>query len=181
MPTQRWQSASFRCILKFKKIIFDLRFTQKLPVIWVSTHFISITIEFTSIFYAHNNCTLIFSHEYFAFSHSICRKFIPLGIIEEGSYEKDVLFYVNIGEPIIAPGTYMFSICLYSLHILYIYIHKLTIYIHICIHTYLHISIVCMYALASLARPSLPTRETSVYNMYLFSIYMLHIHMYMHA
>lgn len=32
------------------------------------------------------------------------RKIITVGIIEEGSYEKDVLFYVNIGEPIMAPG-----------------------------------------------------------------------------
>ncbi|XP_020717189.1 sodium/calcium exchanger 3 isoform X4 [Ceratitis capitata] len=38
------------------------------------------------------------------FENNETEKFIPLGIIEEGSYEKDVLFYVNIGEPIIAPG-----------------------------------------------------------------------------
>ncbi|XP_011189119.2 sodium/calcium exchanger 3 isoform X1 [Zeugodacus cucurbitae] len=37
------------------------------------------------------------------FENNETEKFIPLGIIEEGSYEKDVLFYVNIGEPIIAP------------------------------------------------------------------------------
>lgn len=34
----------------------------------------------------------------------ICRKTIPLVIIEEGSYEKDVLFYVNLGEPQMVGG-----------------------------------------------------------------------------
>ncbi|XP_067617993.1 sodium/calcium exchanger Calx isoform X3 [Eurosta solidaginis] len=41
------------------------------------------------------------------FENNETEKFIPLGIIEEGSYEKDVLFYVNIGEPIIAPDDEM--------------------------------------------------------------------------
>ncbi|KAM7361712.1 sodium/calcium exchanger 3 isoform 5-T9 [Cochliomyia hominivorax] len=38
------------------------------------------------------------------FENNETEKIITLGIIEEGSYEKDVLFYVNIGEPIMAPG-----------------------------------------------------------------------------
>ncbi|KAJ8723700.1 hypothetical protein PYW07_007680 [Mythimna separata] len=33
------------------------------------------------------------------FTYSTNRKFIPLHIIEEDSYEKDVLFYVNLGDP----------------------------------------------------------------------------------
>ncbi|XP_059219405.1 sodium/calcium exchanger 1 isoform X3 [Stomoxys calcitrans] len=37
------------------------------------------------------------------FENNETEKLITLGIIEEGSYEKDVLFYVNIGEPIMAP------------------------------------------------------------------------------
>lgn len=32
------------------------------------------------------------------------RKCIPLVILEEGSYEKDVLFYVNLGEPQMVGG-----------------------------------------------------------------------------
>lgn len=32
------------------------------------------------------------------------RKMIPLVILEEGSYEKDVLFYVNLGEPQMVGG-----------------------------------------------------------------------------
>lgn len=32
------------------------------------------------------------------------RKTIPLVILEEGSYEKDVLFYVNLGEPQMVGG-----------------------------------------------------------------------------
>lgn len=35
------------------------------------------------------------------------RKIITIGIIEEGSYEKDVTFYVNLGEPTMAPGKYL--------------------------------------------------------------------------
>ncbi|XP_065371386.1 sodium/calcium exchanger Calx isoform X2 [Calliphora vicina] len=37
------------------------------------------------------------------FENNETEKIIQLGVIEEGSYEKDVLFYVNIGEPIMAP------------------------------------------------------------------------------
>uniref|UniRef100_T1PL58 Sodium/calcium exchanger protein n=1 Tax=Musca domestica TaxID=7370 RepID=T1PL58_MUSDO len=37
------------------------------------------------------------------FENNETEKTITIGIIEEGSYEKDVLFYVNIGEPIMAP------------------------------------------------------------------------------
>lgn len=35
---------------------------------------------------------------------SRCRQTIPLIILEEGSYEKDVLFYVNLGEPEMVGG-----------------------------------------------------------------------------
>lgn len=38
------------------------------------------------------------------FSHF--RQNIPLIILEEGSYEKDVLFYVNIGEPTMIGGKF---------------------------------------------------------------------------
>ncbi|KAM7361710.1 sodium/calcium exchanger 3 isoform 3-T7 [Cochliomyia hominivorax] len=41
------------------------------------------------------------------FENNETEKIITLGIIEEGSYEKDVLFYVNIGEPIMAPVSTM--------------------------------------------------------------------------
>ncbi|XP_075148312.1 sodium/calcium exchanger 3 isoform X3 [Haematobia irritans] len=41
------------------------------------------------------------------FENNETEKIIQLGIIEEGSYEKDVLFYVNIGEPIMAPVSTM--------------------------------------------------------------------------
>lgn len=34
------------------------------------------------------------------------RQIIPLVILEEGSYEKDVLFYVNIGEPQMIGGKF---------------------------------------------------------------------------
>lgn len=37
------------------------------------------------------------------------RQNIPLVILEEGSYEKDVLLYVNIGEPHMVGGKYNFS------------------------------------------------------------------------
>lgn len=37
--------------------------------------------------------------------HFFCfRKHIPLHIIEEDSYEKDVLFYVNLGDPELLGG-----------------------------------------------------------------------------
>lgn len=37
---------------------------------------------------------------------SIHRQVIPLVILEEGSYEKDVLLYVNIGEPNMVGGKF---------------------------------------------------------------------------
>lgn len=37
---------------------------------------------------------------------SFFRQIIPLVILEEGSYEKDVLFYVNLGEPQMIGGNY---------------------------------------------------------------------------
>ncbi|KAL9892581.1 sodium/calcium exchanger 1 isoform X5 [Glossina fuscipes] len=37
------------------------------------------------------------------FENNETEKNIAVGIIEEGSYEKDVVFYVNIGEPTLAP------------------------------------------------------------------------------
>ena len=39
-------------------------------------------------------------------SFSLYRQVIPLVILEEGSYEKDVLFYVNIGEPQMVGGKF---------------------------------------------------------------------------
>ncbi|CRL05215.1 CLUMA_CG018329, isoform A [Clunio marinus] len=39
-------------------------------------------------------------------------KDIPLVILEEGSYEKDVLFYVNIGEPQMIGVSFLTDICL---------------------------------------------------------------------
>ncbi|XP_050664131.1 sodium/calcium exchanger 1 [Leptidea sinapis] len=39
---------------------------------------------------------------YIIFENNETEKFIPLHIIEEDSYEKDVLFYVNLGEPDLA-------------------------------------------------------------------------------
>lgn len=42
---------------------------------------------------------------YFSFSFFFfCRQNIPLIIIEEGSYEKDVLLYANLGEPQMVGG-----------------------------------------------------------------------------
>lgn len=38
---------------------------------------------------------------------SLFRQIIPLVILEEGSYEKDVLFYVNLGEPQMIGGNYL--------------------------------------------------------------------------
>lgn len=40
-------------------------------------------------------------YKHFVFAY---RKTIPLVILEEGSYEKDVLLYVNIGEPQMVGG-----------------------------------------------------------------------------
>jgi hypothetical protein len=37
---------------------------------------------------------------------SLFRQIIPLVILEEGSYEKDVLFYVNLGEPQMIGGNF---------------------------------------------------------------------------
>lgn len=39
------------------------------------------------------------NHGELVFENNETEKEIPLGILEEGSYEKDVLFYVNLGEP----------------------------------------------------------------------------------
>lgn len=39
-----------------------------------------------------------------SFLFRISRQTIPLVILEEGSYEKDVLLYVNIGEPQMVGG-----------------------------------------------------------------------------
>lgn len=33
-----------------------------------------------------------------------CRKMIPLVVMEEGSYEKDVLLYINLGVPQMVGG-----------------------------------------------------------------------------
>lgn len=38
------------------------------------------------------------------------RKFIPLNIIEEDSYEKDVLFYVNLGDPQMVGGNFFIRV-----------------------------------------------------------------------
>lgn len=53
----------------------------------------------------------------------ICRKTIPLIILEEGSYEKDVLFYVNLGEPQMVGGKIIFIeyFVYYNNNHLYIY------------------------------------------------------------
>ncbi|KAL4706047.1 hypothetical protein ACJJTC_013514 [Scirpophaga incertulas] len=44
-----------------------------------------------------------------ASGRGIWRKFIPLHIIEEDSYEKDVLFYVNLGEPELLGGDFLYT------------------------------------------------------------------------
>lgn len=41
------------------------------------------------------------------------RKIIPLVILEEGSYEKDVLLYVNLGEPQMVGGKFRSSSVLF--------------------------------------------------------------------
>lgn len=44
----------------------------------------------------------------------IYRQIIPLVILEEGSYEKDVLFYVNLGEPQMVGGK-IFAVQIHAL------------------------------------------------------------------
>lgn len=81
-------------------------------------------ICFIFVFIIHNNMqslvfiSLALFHFWFFFIVFCCRccyssfslfffyfrKFIPLVILEEGSYEKDVLFYVNLGEPQMVGG-----------------------------------------------------------------------------
>lgn len=60
----------------------------------------------------------------------ICRKTIPLIIIEEGSYEKDVLFYVNLGEPQMVGGKISIYISIVYTNTFPIYTYRHTINVH---------------------------------------------------
>lgn len=57
-----------------------------------------------NIFHKKKNFTQLNFTISFALFHF--RQIIPLVILEEGSYEKDVLFYVNIGEPQMVGGKF---------------------------------------------------------------------------
>lgn len=74
----------------------------------------------------------------------LCRKVIQLTILEEGSYEKDVLLYVNIGEPQMVGGKlicFMFcliknselEICFCDIHLVFTFdISRIEFYVCCC-------------------------------------------------
>lgn len=59
----------------------------------------------------------------FFFHVIICRKTIPLIILEEGSYEKDVLFYVNLGEPQMVGGNTLIDALLFVVVLLLLFLY----------------------------------------------------------
>jgi hypothetical protein len=55
--------------------------------------------------------------QFFLFLICLDRKYISLQILEEDSYEKDVLFYLEIDEPRQLGGKSFFYSFIYSIHI----------------------------------------------------------------
>jgi hypothetical protein len=55
--------------------------------------------------------------QFFLFLICLDRKYISLQILEEDSYEKDVLFYLEIDEPRQLGGKSFFYTFIYSIHI----------------------------------------------------------------
>lgn len=60
-----------------------------------------------------NLASFLFLFGLILFGSTLRRKTIPLVILEEGSYEKDVLLYVNLGEPQMVGGNILFSLMIH--------------------------------------------------------------------
>lgn len=67
---------------------FDIKYLTENDTLYIKTR----------LWTAHRNC--------FRASFDCFRKMINLEIIEEDSYEKDALFYVELGEPLLQGGEY---------------------------------------------------------------------------